>query len=64
MPLVLRIRGYKFWFYEADLAEPPHVHVGSGGVEAKYWLQPIAIARPGRFRAVQLNEIQKIITEN
>jgi hypothetical protein len=28
MPVILRIRGYKFWFYESDLGEPPHVHVG------------------------------------
>ena len=28
MPVVLRVKGYKFWFYEADLNEPPYVHVG------------------------------------
>ncbi len=22
MPVVLRVKGYKFWFYEADLDEP------------------------------------------
>jgi hypothetical protein len=28
MPVVLRVNGYKFFFYEADVAnEPPHVHV-------------------------------------
>ncbi len=25
MPVFLRVRGYKFWFYEADLVEPIHV---------------------------------------
>ncbi len=26
MPVVLRVNGYKFFFYEADIAnEPPHV---------------------------------------
>ena len=34
MPVVLRVRGYKFWFYEAGLGEPPHVHVGKDGKEA------------------------------
>lgn len=28
MPVILRIKGYRFWFYQADLDEPPHVHVG------------------------------------
>jgi hypothetical protein len=27
MPVVLRVNGYKFFFYEADVAnEPPHIH--------------------------------------
>ena len=45
MPVVLRIKGYRFWFYEADLDEPPHVHVGRQGSEAKYWLNPIALSK-------------------
>ena len=48
MPVVLRVRGYKFWFYEADLGEPPHVHVGKDGKEAKFWLNPVKVARAGR----------------
>jgi hypothetical protein len=64
MPVVLRIKGYKFWFYEVDLDEPPHVHVGKGGKEAKYWIDPIAPARAGRFREHELNEIERIITQH
>ena len=63
MPVVLRVNGYRFWFYEADLDEPTHVHVGKQGKEAKYWIEPIAIARPGRFRAHELNEIKSILAE-
>jgi hypothetical protein len=61
MPVVLRIRGYRFWFYEADLAEPPHVHIGKGGKEAKYWLTPIALARSRQFRDHELHEIERIL---
>ena len=57
MPIILRIRGYRFWFYQADLDEPPHVHVGKQGKEAKYWVDPIALSRTGRFRPHELNEI-------
>ena len=63
MPVVLRIKGYRFWFYQADLDEPPHVHVGKAGREAKYWLTPIALARTGRFRAHELNQIERILAE-
>ncbi len=62
MPVVLRIKGYKFWFYEADLDEPPHVHVGKDEKEAKYWLTPIILARTGRFRQQELSEIERILT--
>lgn len=64
MPVVLRIKGYKFWFYQADLDEPPHVHVGKGNHEAKYWVDPIAVARPGRFKDHELNQIERILTKN
>ena len=64
MPVVLRIKGFKFWFYEADLAEPPHIHVGRESLEAKFWLSPLRVARSGRFRPVELREIETIISEN
>lgn len=64
MPVVLRVKGYKFWFYEADLAEPPHVHVGRENRETKYWLKPIKLARAGRFKPAELRDIQRIIDNN
>jgi hypothetical protein len=64
MPVVLRVKGYRFWFYEADLDEPAHVHVGRAGREAKYWLHPVRIARAGRFKPVDLREIERIIHDN
>jgi hypothetical protein len=64
MPVVLRVHGYKFWFYEADLGEPPHIHIGKDGNEAKFWLNPVRVARVGRFRQVDLAEIERIIGEN
>jgi len=64
MPIVLRVKGYRFWFYEADLDEPAHVHVGKEGQEAKYWLDPVKMARAGRFKPVALREIERIIGDN
>ena len=63
MPVVLRIKGYRFWFYEADLDEPPHVHVGKEGHEAKYWLAPPALANSRGFRDHELSEIERILTD-
>ena len=64
MPVVLRVKGYKFWFYEADLNESAHVHVGKEGREAKFWLSPVEVERSGRFRSVDLREIERILIEN
>lgn len=63
MPVVLRIKGYRFGFYEADLDEPPHVHVGRQGSDAKYWLNPVALSKSRGFREHELTEIQKIVAE-
>ncbi len=64
MPVVLRVKGYKFWFYEADLDELPHVHIGKESREAKYWLTPIRLARSGRFKPIELRDIERIIGQH
>ena len=64
MPVVLRVKGYKFWFYEADLEEPPHVHVGKEGREAKFWLDPVKLARAGRLKPAELRDVERIIRDN
>ena len=57
MPVVLRVNGYQFFFYEADVAnEPPHVHISREGNEAKFWLEPVRAAREGKFRKSDLRE--------
>ena len=65
MPVVLRVNGYKFFFYEADVAnEPPHVHITSEGNEAKFWLEPVKVVREGKFRKNHLHDIERIIENN
>jgi len=65
MPVVLRVAGFKFFFYQADLAnEPPHVHVTKEGNEAKFWLDPVRVAREGKFRKNDLRDIERIIADN
>jgi ABC-type uncharacterized transport system permease subunit len=64
MPTVLRIKGYRFFFFSNEMNEPIHIHVESAGKYAKFWLEPIALARNVGFRPFELTEIRNIIIEN
>lgn len=65
VPTVLRIDGYRFFFYSADRRnEPAHVHVQKGGYEAKFWLQPITLTSNDGFANHELNKIQKLLEDN
>jgi hypothetical protein len=44
MPTVFRWKGYRFFWYEADGAEPPHVHIWKDGKECKIWLGELTVA--------------------
>ena len=46
-----------------DGIEPPHIHVERDNFEAKFWLNPAALADGGRFRTVEVNRIARIIEE-
>ena len=64
MPTVLRSGPYRFYFYSHEPNEPPHVHVDRDDDSAKFWLQPISLARNLGFRAHELREIERIISDN
>lgn len=63
MPVVLRRDGFKLFFYsnEGEPREPPHVHIRSGGEEAKFWLVPnVELARNDGFDARTLRGIARL----
>lgn len=59
MPTIFRKGPYRFHFYSREGGEPPHVHVARGDLEAKFWLQPVVLARN---YGLPSHEIPKIIT--
>jgi hypothetical protein len=64
MPVILRQKGYAFYFVMFDLSEPIHVHVRNGRNEAKFWVQPLSLAWNHGHRSHELNEIERIIEVN
>ncbi len=66
MPVVFRHDGFRFFFYsnEGDPREPIHVHVRKGGGDAKFWLNPVAVASSNGFDARTLRELAHLIEIN
>ncbi len=64
MPTVLRWKGYRFYFYSHEPNEPLHVHVDRGPSSAKFWLQPVGLARNFGFSPRELRMLQNVVSEH
>lgn len=63
-PTVLRIRGYRFYFFSRE--EPrPHVHVQHAEGEAKFWLEPtVEVEGNYGLKPRRLAEALKLVEEH
>lgn len=64
MPTVLRVGRFRFFFYSNEGREPPHIRVKAGEDEAKFWLDPIAMAANYGFNGRELNEIAQLVEQH
>ncbi len=64
MPTILRAGPYRVYFHSHEPNEPPHVHVDRDEQSAKFWLNPVALARNLGFSPVELRRIQRMLKEN
>lgn len=64
MPTILRIDGYRFFFFSNEGNEPVHIHVESGAGYGKFWIHPVSIAYSSGYNSSELNRIKKLIEEN
>ena len=64
MPTVLRSGPYRFYFYSHEPHEPVHVHVDRDDLSAKFWLEPVQLARNFGFRANELRAIQSLVIQH
>jgi hypothetical protein len=58
MPTVLRISGFRFFFYSLE------GHVEHGDAVAKFWLEPVRLAESHGFRAHELNRLLALVVEH
>ena len=64
MPTVLRILGFRFFFYSLEGSELPHIHVEHGDNVAKFWLDPVNLAESHGFRSHELNRLRLLVIEH
>jgi hypothetical protein len=55
---------YRVYFYSHEPNEPPHVHVDRDDESAKFWLDPVALARNLGFGPVELRRVHRLVAEN
>ena len=64
MPTVLRVGSARFFFYSNENEEPSHVHVMRAGRLAKFWLEPVSLAKAGRFSFHELRRFEELIAKH
>jgi hypothetical protein len=67
MPVVLRYKGYKFFFFsnEGNPREPLHIHVRKGEATAKFWVLPdVKLADSYGMSSTELNELARAVSDN
>ena len=65
MPVVLRIKGYRFFFYSNEGDEPMHIHIEKADASGKMWLHPtIEGGYFYGFNSGEIKEVKAIVKEN
>lgn len=64
MPTVMRLDGYRFFFFSNEGNEPVHIHVESGDGYCKYWILPVSLAHSSGYDSSELNKIRKLVEEH
>jgi len=65
MPVVLRIKGFRFYFFSNEGAEPKHVHFDKAEAMGKMWLEPkVEEEYLYGFTVKEQKEIKEIINDN
>lgn len=64
MPTVLKLKGYRFFFFSLEGNEPPHIHIEHGDNVAKFWLNPVNLASSYGFRSHELAKMRVMVAEH
>lgn len=63
MPTILRIKGYRFFFFSREGNESAHIHIEQAERYAKFWLSPVQLAESDGFRSKEISELKELVQE-
>jgi hypothetical protein len=63
MPTVMRIGPYSCAFFSSDRAEKVHVHVKRDRQIAKFWLDPVLLAKNRGFSKHELDRVATLVVQ-
>lgn len=64
MPTVFIANGVRFFFFSNEGNEPVHIHVQKAEKLAKFWMDPICLARNYKFSSLELKKIMITIEKH
>lgn len=64
MPTILYERGFRLFFHSNERMEPPHVHVRYQSALAKFWIQPVGLARNWGMTVSELRKASGLVTKH
>jgi hypothetical protein len=64
MPTVLEDGPYRFIFFSSDKGEPPLIHITRERRIAKFWLDPVALAKNRGFAGHELNHVARLVAQH
>lgn len=64
MPTALKDGPYSFLFFSSDGSEAAHIHVKRDRQIAKFWLNPISLAKNRGFKEHELNQIARLVVKH
>lgn len=64
MPTILRVEGFRYFFFSNERQEPPHIHVERGDGYAKLWLGPVRLAAADGLTRAELRRARELADEH
>ena len=64
VPTLLRIEGFRFFFFSNEGTEPPHVHFEFGDGYGKFWLEPVELVHAHLMKQQEVRRARLLVEQH